>query len=238
MTDTGKVPWIVRIPTPVWLLGLIVVALLVDRALELPAVFAHRPAGAALIIAGVALSVWAALTFRRQRAEIVPSSETHSTLIASGPFRFSRNPMYLGALAVGVGAALLAGAWPMWLVPAALFFAPELRDHPVRGVQHGAHVRRRVSPLSVARPALDLGAQTRRASNEAGYAGVFADGATARSKFVSASGREPLRQLVSQLANAIHVAVPPMSRRPTCDANRNRPPHKVAGCRRPSVRQS
>ena len=121
MTDTGKVPWIVRVPTPVWLLGLIIVALLVDRALELPAVAAHGPAGAALIIAGVVLSVWAALTFRRQRAEIVPSSETHSTLVASGPFRFSRNPMYLGALAVGVGAALLGGAWPMWLVPAALF---------------------------------------------------------------------------------------------------------------------
>ena len=121
MTDTGKVPWIVRIPTPVWLLGLIVVALLVDLGLKLPAVAAHGPAGAALIIAGVVLSVWAALTFRRQRAEIVPSSETHSTLVASGPFRFSRNPMYLGALAVGVGAALLAGAWPMWLVPAALF---------------------------------------------------------------------------------------------------------------------
>ena len=121
MTDTGKVPWIVRIPTPVWLLGLIIVALLVDLAFELPAVVAHGPAGAALIIAGVVLSVWAALTFRRQRAEIVPSAETHSTLVASGPFRFSRNPMYLGALAVGVGVALLAGAWPMWLVPAALF---------------------------------------------------------------------------------------------------------------------
>src|SRR5512134_1851639 len=121
MTDTGKVPWIVRIPTPVWLLGLIIVALLVDLVLELPAVAAHGPAGAALIIAGVVLSVWAALTFRRQRAQIMPSSETHSTLVASGPFRFSRNPMYLGALAVGVGAALLAGAWSMWLVPAALF---------------------------------------------------------------------------------------------------------------------
>jgi protein-S-isoprenylcysteine O-methyltransferase Ste14 len=29
--------------------------------------------------------------------------------------------MYLGALGVGVGAALLAGTWPMWLVPAVLF---------------------------------------------------------------------------------------------------------------------
>jgi len=31
MTDTGKVPWIVRIPTPVWLLGLIVVAVLLAQ---------------------------------------------------------------------------------------------------------------------------------------------------------------------------------------------------------------
>jgi protein-S-isoprenylcysteine O-methyltransferase Ste14 len=121
MTDSGKIAWIVRIPTPVWLLGLLIVALLVDLALEMPAVAANGPAGAALIIGGVVLSVWAALTFRRQRAEIVPSSETHSTLVASGPFRFSRNPMYVGALAVGLGAALLAGAWPMWLVPVALF---------------------------------------------------------------------------------------------------------------------
>src|SRR5262245_54720550 len=121
MTDTGNVPWIVHIPTPVWLLGLLVVALLVDLALELPAVVADGPPGAALTVVGVGLSAWAALTFRRHRAEIGPSSETHSTLVASGPFRFSRNPMYLGALAVGVGAALLAGAWPMWLVPAALF---------------------------------------------------------------------------------------------------------------------
>jgi protein-S-isoprenylcysteine O-methyltransferase Ste14 len=121
MSTTGKAPWIVRIPTPVWLLGLIVAALLVDLAFELPAVAAHRPAGAVLIAAGVALSVWAALTFRRQRAEIVPSSETHRALVATGPFRFSRNPMYLGSLFVGVGAALLAGTWPMWLVPATLF---------------------------------------------------------------------------------------------------------------------
>jgi hypothetical protein len=42
MTDSGKVPWIVRIATPVWLLGLIIVALLVDLALDLPAVGAPR----------------------------------------------------------------------------------------------------------------------------------------------------------------------------------------------------
>jgi protein-S-isoprenylcysteine O-methyltransferase Ste14 len=120
MTATSP-SWIVRIPTPIWLFGMIAIALVADLALGLPALVQHRPAGIALIVAGVALSVWAAWTFRRHRAEIMPSSETHSTLVTSGPFRFSRNPMYLGALTVGVGAALTAGTWLMWLVPVALF---------------------------------------------------------------------------------------------------------------------
>ena len=122
MTDaTSKPSWIVRIPTPLWLIGLIVVALLVDLALQLPPVVQHRPVGVALIVAGIAISGWARLTFRRQSAEIYPWSEAHSTLVAAGPFRFSRNPMYLGLLVVGVGAALVAGTWLMWLVPVLLF---------------------------------------------------------------------------------------------------------------------
>lgn len=121
MTGASKPSWIVRIPTPIWLIGLIAVALLIDWPLQLRAVAQHRPTGAALIVMGIAISVWAALTFRRQRAEIMPSSDTHSALVTAGPFRFSRNPMYLGALVVGVGAALLAGTWLMWLVPVLLF---------------------------------------------------------------------------------------------------------------------
>jgi protein-S-isoprenylcysteine O-methyltransferase Ste14 len=113
--------WIVRIPTPLWLIGLIIVALLVDLPLQLPAIVQHQPLGAALIVIGIAFSGWARLTFRRQRAEIVPWSEAHSTLVATGPFRFSRNPMYLGLLVVSVGAALVAGTWLMWLVPVLVF---------------------------------------------------------------------------------------------------------------------
>lgn len=121
MTDANKPSWIVRIPTPLWLLGLIVIALLVDVPLQLPAIAQHRPAGVALFVAGFLFSAWAALTFRRQRAEIIPASETHSALVTGGPFRFSRNPMYLGAVVVGIGAALAAGTWLMWLVPVVLF---------------------------------------------------------------------------------------------------------------------
>ena len=42
-------------------------------------------------------------------------------LVVSGPFRFTRNPIYLGLCVVGVGAALLAGTWLMWLVPVTIF---------------------------------------------------------------------------------------------------------------------
>ena len=121
MTDTSKPSWIVRIPTPLWLLGLIVVALLIDWPLQLPAIVQHQPAGIALIVAGFALSAWARLTFRKNSAEIYPWSQAHSAFVTGGPFRFSRNPMYLGLIVIGIGAALVAGTWLMWLVPVLLF---------------------------------------------------------------------------------------------------------------------
>jgi len=121
MTETEKPSWIVRIPTPIWLIGLVIVALIVDVPLQLPALLQHRPTGIALIVIGVALGVWGRLTFSRNGAEIMPSSETHSTLVASGPFKFTRNPMYLGIVVIASGAALTAGTWLMWLVPVVVF---------------------------------------------------------------------------------------------------------------------
>jgi len=113
--------WIVRIPTPIWLIGLVAVALLVDLPLQARAIVQHEPTGIALIVAGIAFSGWARLTFKFQSAEIYPWSEKHATIVASGPFRVSRNPMYLGLVVTGVGAALVAGTWLMWLVPVVLF---------------------------------------------------------------------------------------------------------------------
>ncbi|HEX5048657.1 MAG TPA: isoprenylcysteine carboxylmethyltransferase family protein [Gammaproteobacteria bacterium] len=121
MADTVSPSLIVRIPTPIWLLGLIGAALLVDVALKPPAVAQYRPAGIVLLAAGLLFSVWAAATFRRHKADIRPSSSNHPAFVTDGPFRVSRNPMYAGSLGVAVGAALLAGTWLMWLVPIVLF---------------------------------------------------------------------------------------------------------------------
>jgi len=121
MTEAGKPSWIVRIPTPIWLIALVVMALVVDMALKVAVLFQYKPLGIALIVLGAALSAWGRLTFSRQRAEIIPSSDTHSALVESGPFAFTRNPMYLGIVIVAIGAALTAGTWLMWLVPIVIF---------------------------------------------------------------------------------------------------------------------
>ena len=121
MNDAGKPSWIVRIPTPIWLVALVAIAILVDLSLKTPTLLQHRPTGIALILLGGVLSVSGQLTFRRHGAEIIPSSDKHSTLVASGPFRFTRNPMYLGIVVIAIGAALTAGTWLMWLVPVVIF---------------------------------------------------------------------------------------------------------------------
>jgi protein-S-isoprenylcysteine O-methyltransferase Ste14 len=118
---TNNPSWIVRIPTPIWTIGLIVVALLINLALQYPAIVQHRPIGIVLIVAGFALSAWGRLTFRSLGTEIYPWSAAHSALVARGPFRFTRNPMYLGFVVLAVGAALVAGTWLMWLVPVIVF---------------------------------------------------------------------------------------------------------------------
>jgi protein-S-isoprenylcysteine O-methyltransferase Ste14 len=117
----SKPSWIVHIPTPLWLIGLVILAVGLNVILQAPAVVRHRPTGAILILVGVAFSIWAVVTFRMHRAQINPLSDTHNTIVASGPFRLSRNPMYLGILVQGIGAALVAGTWLMWAVPVVLF---------------------------------------------------------------------------------------------------------------------
>ena len=73
-----------------------------------------RPAtiwiGIALLVAGISLDVWATMTFRRARTTFIPWGQV-STIVTSGPFRFSRNPMYVGMTLSCIGGALLIDSW-------------------------------------------------------------------------------------------------------------------------------
>jgi protein-S-isoprenylcysteine O-methyltransferase Ste14 len=77
--------------------------------------------GVALLLAGVALAVSAFLLFRREGTEIEPTSETNKALVIRGPYRLTRNPMYLGLVLVSAGIAFLVGSLPMFAVPFLVF---------------------------------------------------------------------------------------------------------------------
>ena len=88
---------------------LAVPAPLPDHALRLPA-------GALLLVAGLGLI---AICFRRFKAAgtNVPTWMPTTALVTSGPYRFSRNPIYLALTLVYLGLALLYGSlWPLVLL--------------------------------------------------------------------------------------------------------------------------
>lgn len=64
--------------------------------------------GRALIAAGLALAVWAAVEFRRARTPIEPR-HTPTALITAGPFRWTRNPIYRGLVLILAGWTLTEG---------------------------------------------------------------------------------------------------------------------------------
>ena len=77
--------------------------------------------GVALVAIGVAISIWAFSLFRREGTELDPTSETNKSLVVRGPFRFTRNPMYLGLVILTLGIAFWVGWLPMFVAPLLVF---------------------------------------------------------------------------------------------------------------------
>src|SRR4051794_5482254 len=69
----------------------------------------YNRAGLVIAALGVALIIWAALLFRRAGTPVIPF-EPSTALVTSGPYRFTRNPMYVGMAAVLLGAAVFLGS--------------------------------------------------------------------------------------------------------------------------------
>jgi len=69
--------------------------------------------GGAVFAAGFALAVWAIVTFRRAGTRV----ETHkptTTIVAGGPYRLTRNPIYLGMFLGQTGLAI--GFDSLWIL--------------------------------------------------------------------------------------------------------------------------
>lgn len=106
---------------PVWALGFGLAAVLVGRLppfgpFEDPF---YGYLGLYVMVAGALFAGWAALLFRRRATTIEPRG-TPRTLIAEGPFRINRNPIYSGMALIVFGANFAFGG-PLGALVAALF---------------------------------------------------------------------------------------------------------------------
>lgn len=103
---------------PVWFAGFCAAAWLLARELPLVTAFGplFRGGGIVLIVAGIGAVGWSAWWFWRKRTTIEPHHEPRK-LITEGPYRFTRNPIYLGLLAMLTGYVLWLGVLSPVLLP-------------------------------------------------------------------------------------------------------------------------
>lgn len=95
---------------------------LADRVWPLPILtggrtFAMQVIGWLLIVSSTIFVTAALIIFRRHKTGIYPTQPA-STIVRSGPYRYTRNPMYLGMTAVYIGISLLTNMlWPLLVLP-------------------------------------------------------------------------------------------------------------------------
>ena len=102
-------------PPIAWALTAIA-GLALDWLYPLPFLPAAVPAGwlgAIVFLAGFALLIWAATTFRNAGTN-VPTSQPTTAIVAAGPYRYTRNPIYIGMFLGLIGLAI--GFDSLWLL--------------------------------------------------------------------------------------------------------------------------
>lgn len=109
----------VRLPPPLIYVVVFGLGLLLQQIapISIPLIAPVRAAALLLVAVGVLLVVWSNVLFRREHTSMVPVRPTNA-LVIRGPYRLTRNPMYLGLLSIYIGTALWFGtAWAIILTP-------------------------------------------------------------------------------------------------------------------------
>ena len=125
--DTANLP----IPPPLlyfipFLIGVLLHHLIGGDRIPPSALSAARLAGAVLAAAGLAINVSAWIAFHRARTPVMPTRPT-TAIATTGPYRFTRNPLYLSLAIIYAAAALLLGyLWPLVFLPLAVILISRL----------------------------------------------------------------------------------------------------------------
>jgi protein-S-isoprenylcysteine O-methyltransferase Ste14 len=120
-THIPQPSWHLKIPPPIWGLGMLLLAYAADRILAAPVIFRSTPLAVLIGVLGFLLAGWGERTFAAEGTDILPSSPTNKKLVTRGPFRYTRNPMYSGLVMMALGFAFYFGTLPFYVVPVLLF---------------------------------------------------------------------------------------------------------------------
>ena len=141
-TDTSGI----RVPPPLYY----VAGFVVGGTLELIVPTSWPPFGVRLAATLLAGGAWLALDgaamalFRRAGTSMVPMNPA-TVLVTSGPYRLTRNPMYLGMAFLYAGIALAAGLiWALLLLPVVILVIDRLviaREEPYLERKFGEEYR-------------------------------------------------------------------------------------------------
>jgi len=126
MNDTADTAQVIIRPPIAWALA-VLAGLALNWLMPLPFVPVMLPAGwlgAVVFALALLLVTWAIATITRTGSN-VPTSLPTTTIVETGPYRFTRNPIYLGMF---VGLAGLAVAFDsLWLLATLAPFALVIR---------------------------------------------------------------------------------------------------------------
>lgn len=87
-----------------------------DTVLRMPRI------GTLLMLLGSGFMLWARVLFTSRKTTLFVG-QSSTQLVCGGPFRVSRNPMYVGVLVSLVGLALCVGMLPLYLTVPSVFVA-------------------------------------------------------------------------------------------------------------------
>ena len=122
MAHANQPAWFLKIPPPIWMLAMLISVFAGERTVgPSPALLQSLWLGVAFAVAGIVLAIWAVVAFRSAETEIAPTSTSNKTLVVLGPYRFTRNPMYLGLILLSFAIAFFIGRLLYFAVPVLMF---------------------------------------------------------------------------------------------------------------------
>jgi protein-S-isoprenylcysteine O-methyltransferase Ste14 len=126
MADTADTAQVRIRPPLVWAIA-VIAGLALNWLVPLPVLPAGFPAGllgALVFVLALALFAWAIATITRAGSN-VPGNRPTTTIVESGPFRFTRNPIYLSMFVALIGLAVAFD--DLWLLILLVPFALLIR---------------------------------------------------------------------------------------------------------------